>query len=208
MLLCRSTQIPEDDMSYHSGLPQQPYGVKLFAEKIPAAHALRPSRTRDAVPAHAHTGGADGLHMLAGAVPQHEGAEKIRHAAADRPLMLSCVAAGFPSPADDYIDRRLDLNEYLVRNPESTFYVRVHGESMRDAGIWAGDILVVDRAVQPATGRVVIAVLDGELTVKRLKKEGDRLLLVPENPDYSPVDVSGREDFSVWGVVTCVLHRV
>jgi DNA polymerase V len=118
------------------------------------------------------------------------------------------VAAGFPSPADDYIDRRLDLNEYLVRNPESTFYVRVHGESMRDAGIWAGDILVVDRAVQPATGRVVIAVLDGELTVKRLKKEGDRLLLVPENPDYSPVDVSGREDFSVWGVVTCVLHRV
>jgi len=122
--------------------------------------------------------------------------------------MLSCVAAGFPSPADDYIDRRLDLNEYLVRNPESTFYVRVHGESMRDAGIWAGDILVVDRAVQPATGRVVIAVLDGELTVKQLKKEGDRLLLVPENPDYSPVDVSGREDFSVWGVVTCVLHRV
>ncbi|MFV0423904.1 LexA family protein [Oleidesulfovibrio sp.] len=124
------------------------------------------------------------------------------------PLFLCSVSAGFPSPADDYMDKKLDLNEYLIRNPESTFFIRVHGESMRDAGIYPDDILIVDRAVQPVSGRVVIAVLDGELTVKRLKKRGDTFWLVPENAEYMPVDVTGREDFSVWGVVTCVLHKV
>ena len=123
------------------------------------------------------------------------------------PLYLAPVSAGFPSPAEDYLDKALDLNELLVAHPAATFYVRASGDSMRDAGIHSGDILVVDRAVEPTHGRVVIAALNGELTVKRLRHTGGRLFLVPENPDYAPLEVSPEASFEIWGVVTFVIHR-
>lgn len=125
-----------------------------------------------------------------------------------QPLMLGRVAAGFPSPADDYVDRRLDLNEHLVPHPEATFFARASGDSMLGAGIHDGDLLVVDRAEEARPGRVVVVALDGELTVKRLVRERGRLLLRPENPAYEPMDITEREDVTVWGVVTHVVHSL
>jgi SOS-response transcriptional repressors (RecA-mediated autopeptidases) len=124
------------------------------------------------------------------------------------PLMLAGVQAGFPSPADDFIDKRLDLNEHLIQHPAATFFVRAAGDSMLGAGIHDGDLLVVDRAVEAAAGRVVMAALGGELTIKRLERKGERLLLAPANPDYPSFDVTAREDFEIWGVVTHVIHKV
>lgn len=125
-----------------------------------------------------------------------------------RPLALSPVCAGFPSPADDHVDRHLDLNDYCIDHPAATFFVRVQGESMRGAGIFPGDLLVVDRAVEPASGRVVIAVLEGEFTCKRLRREGDGLRLLAEHPDYAPIVIHPEMDFEIWGVVTHVVRRV
>lgn len=124
------------------------------------------------------------------------------------PLVLGAVAAGFPSPADDHVDRSLDLNEYLVPNPAATFFVRVEGESMTGAGISPGDLLVVDRSREPADGKIVVAVLDGEMTVKRLRKKGRRVELVPENRSFEPPPISVETDFRVWGVVTAVIRRL
>lgn len=123
------------------------------------------------------------------------------------PLYLATVSAGFPSPAEDYIDKRLDLNEHLVRHPAATFFVRADGDSMRDAGVASGDILVVDRAVEARDGHIVVAALDGELTVKRLRRQNGRLYLAPENPDYAAVEVSPEASFEVWGVVTYIIHK-
>jgi len=123
------------------------------------------------------------------------------------PLLLSMIPAGFPSPAEDYIDSHLDLNDHLVRNPAATYFVRVSGDSMAGANIQAGDILVVDRALEPASGRIVIASLDGELTVKRLRRRGARLFLEPANTAYKAVEIPPDADFEVWGVVTFVIHK-
>jgi DNA polymerase V len=117
------------------------------------------------------------------------------------------VSAGFPSPAEDHIDGKLDLNRHFIKNPAATFYVRVSGDSMTGAGIHNGDLLIVDRSLEPTPGRVVIAVINGEHTVKRLQREGDRLLLLAENPDYAPIMVTELEELHIWGVVTCVLHQ-
>lgn len=125
-----------------------------------------------------------------------------------RPLFLSGVAAGFPSPADDYIEKMLDLNEHLIRNPAATFFVRVAGDSMVGAGISHDDILVVDRSLTPESGRIVIAVVNGELTVKRLVKEGDSCRLVAENPDYAPLEMSEDLPLEVWGVAAWVIHKL
>nr|WP_027186126.1 translesion error-prone DNA polymerase V autoproteolytic subunit [Desulfovibrio inopinatus] len=125
----------------------------------------------------------------------------------DFPLFLATVPAGFPSPADDYIDRKLDLNEYLVTHPAATFFVRVYGDSMVDANITTGDILIVDRAIEPTSGRIVIAILDGELTVKRLLKKNGRLFLVPENSLFSRVEITPELDFEIWGVVTYIIYK-
>lgn len=122
------------------------------------------------------------------------------------PLFLARIPAGFPSPADDYIEGGLDLNELLVRHPAATFFVRVSGDSMIGAGINSGDVLVVDRAETPRHRSVIIALLNGELTVKRLVREGERAWLVSENPDYAPLEVRGAMDFEVWGVVVHVIH--
>lgn len=131
-----------------------------------------------------------------------------KRATISRPLYLATVAAGFPSPADDFIDKTLDLNEYLIDHPEATFFVRVYGDSMRDAGLASGDVLVVDRALDPVHNRIVIAALDGELTVKRIRKQGGRLFLAPEHPDYAVIEVTEETSFQVWGVVTYVIHKV
>ena len=117
------------------------------------------------------------------------------------PLFLSRVPAGFPSPADDYLEGELDLNELLIRNPSATFYVRLAGDSMVKAGLFDGDILVVDRAVKARHDHIVVAVLDGELTVKRLWSRGGSVELRPENPAYQPIKMAEGQELTVWGVV-------
>jgi DNA polymerase V len=126
-----------------------------------------------------------------------------------RPLYQDKVAAGFPSPADDHIEMQLDLNEHLVKNPASTFYVRVVGDSMLGAGIHPDDLLVVDLGVQAKDGNIVIALLDGEFTVKRLKMSQNKpIQLIPENKNYPIIDVKEGMDFRIWGVVTNVIHSL
>lgn len=124
------------------------------------------------------------------------------------PTALSSVPAGFPSPADDYIEKRLDLNERLITHPEATFYVRVCGDSMTGAGIFSGDLLVVDRAVDNPDGKVIVAVVDGEMTVKRFCREKDGIELRPENPEFESIRILPETQFEVWGVVTYVIHPV
>lgn len=124
------------------------------------------------------------------------------------PLFLESVSAGFPSPADDYIENKLDLNDFLIKNPSATFFVRVTGDSMINAGIYSGDILVVDRSIEPKEGNVVIAVIDGELLVKRLRHSNNKLYLYPENPTFTPIEVTSQMNFEVWGVVTNVIHSL
>lgn len=122
------------------------------------------------------------------------------------PLYQARVTAGFPSPADDYLEGTLDLNRHLVRHPAATFFVRVSGDSMVGVGIHPGDLLVVDRALEPADGRVVIAVLNGELTVKRLRLQEEKVWLEAANPAYPPIAITDCMDFEVWGVVSHVIH--
>jgi len=124
------------------------------------------------------------------------------------PLFTGKVAAGFPSPADDYVEKTLDLNELLVQKPAATFFVRAEGESMLGAGIHPDDILVVDRSIEPVPGKVVICALNGELTVKRLKSSAGRLLLAAENPDYADIVIHEDIDLVIWGVVTNVIHSL
>ncbi|MBT8763128.1 translesion error-prone DNA polymerase V autoproteolytic subunit [Desulfohalobiaceae bacterium Ax17] len=124
------------------------------------------------------------------------------------PLYLSQIPAGFPSPADDYIDKNLDLNEFLIKHPAATFFVRAYGDSMRDAGIHSGDILIVDRALEPRNNSIVVAVVNGELTVKRLYQKENKLYLMPDNPRYKPLEITEDMDFEVWGVVTNVIHSL
>ncbi|MBF0247340.1 MAG: translesion error-prone DNA polymerase V autoproteolytic subunit [Alphaproteobacteria bacterium] len=127
------------------------------------------------------------------------------------PLFASFVRAGFPSPAEDYIEGSLDLNRHLIRHPAATFIVRVEGESMTGAGIFPGDLLVVDRSVEPRDGHVVIAAVGGELTVKRLRGRPGAWRLVAEHPDFPPIVLDGDADdpsAAVWGVVTSAVRRL
>lgn len=123
------------------------------------------------------------------------------------PIFLANVQAGFPSPAEDYLDKTIDLNELLIAHPAATFFVRVSGDSMRDAGISSGDVLVVDRSISANDGSIIIAILNGEFTVKRLVKKGEKILLAPENPAYPMMEIREESDFQVWGVVTYVIHK-
>ncbi len=124
------------------------------------------------------------------------------------PLYSSTVRAGFPSPADDYIETMLDLNEHLIKHPAATFFVRASGESMVNAGIYSGDILIVDRSIEASHGKIVIAALNGELTVKRLSQQHGHIKLVAENPDFPSIDITDEYDMVIWGVVTNVIHAV
>lgn len=134
--------------------------------------------------------------------------EKLMNKALTLPLYESKVSAGFPSPADDYIAEQLDLNEYLIKHPASTFLVKAIGNSMINAGIYENDILIVDRSLPPAHGKIVIAAVDGQLTVKRLHKKNNKCMLLAENPDYPPIEFSDEQHLHIWGVVIHVLHAV
>lgn len=116
-------------------------------------------------------------------------------------LFAAQPAAGFPAPADDLIERALDINDLVVKNPASTFFVRVAGDSMEGAGIFSGDVLVVDRSIVPKDGSIVVAAVFGELVVKRLKKAGNTHLLMSENEAYEPIVVSDNDDCFIWGSV-------
>ncbi len=118
------------------------------------------------------------------------------------------ISAGFPSPADDYIESKLDLNQLLVRNKAATFFLRVKGDSMTGAGIHDGDIIVVDRSLTPADRSVVVAVIDGELTVKRLLINHGVAELHAENPQYAPLRFQQGQELTIWGVVTSAVHTV
>lgn len=124
------------------------------------------------------------------------------------PYFSNSVSAGFPSPADGLIEKSLDLNEHIVKNPPATFFVRVSGDSMINAGIFDEDILVVDRSLDAKTNDVIIAVLNSEFTVKRLKIEDKKVWLLPENTQYQSIEISNEMDFEIWGVVTNVIHKL
>jgi DNA polymerase V len=122
------------------------------------------------------------------------------------PLFLARIAAGYPSPADDYIEERIDLNKKLIKHPEATYLVRVIGDSMVNARIDEGDFLIVDKALEAGNGDIVLAVFNGEFTVKRLVRKANRLFLVAANPQYPPCEITPEMDFEIWGKVTYIFH--
>jgi DNA polymerase V len=124
------------------------------------------------------------------------------------PLVAWHISCGFPSPADDYRESELDINELVIAHPEATFYVRVSGDSMEGAGICEGDVLVVDRALDARENAIIVALVNGEFTVKRLSTLGDTLFLMPENPRYDPLPITEEMEFRVWGIATYVIHRL
>lgn len=122
------------------------------------------------------------------------------------PLFLSRVQAGFPFPTDEYCEGKIDLNEYLLPHKASTFFLRVTGDSMIEKGIFPGDMLIVDRSLAPSYGRLVVPLFNGEVGVKRIEKLNNRILLCSENDCYPDIKVSNKDNFSIWGVVTNVIH--
>ncbi len=123
------------------------------------------------------------------------------------PIFTSRVQAGFPSPADDHLEDALDLNTHLIHHKEATFFVKAQGDSMLGAGIQQGDILIVDRSLSAKSGKIVIAVVDGEFTVKRLHKYKGNITLKAENPDFEDIKIGGTDELIIWGVVTSVIHQ-
>jgi len=121
------------------------------------------------------------------------------------PLVLEMVSAGFPSPAEDYAENSIDLNKELIGNKHATFFVRVSGNSMNDANIKDGDVLIVDKSKEPQHNNIVIAILEGDFTVKRLKLKGKKIFLQPENEEYDPIEV--KSELQIWGVVTYIIHK-
>ncbi|MBP3420145.1 MAG: translesion error-prone DNA polymerase V autoproteolytic subunit [Marinifilaceae bacterium] len=124
------------------------------------------------------------------------------------PFSENGVAAGFPSPAEDFMDMALDLNKELVRNPASTFYARVRGTSMIDEGINNGDLLIIDKSVEPHDGALAVCFIDGEFTLKRFRDMGDHALLMPANKEFKPIVVNRENDFQIWGIVRYLIKKV
>ncbi len=122
--------------------------------------------------------------------------------------IVSEIKAGFPSPAEDFQDQSIDLNKVLVHNPASTFYARVKGHSMKDANIDDGDLLIIDKSVEPTSGKIAVCYIDGEFTVKRIKIEPYCCLLVPANSDFNPIKVTAENNFLIWGVVIHIIKTV
>lgn len=118
------------------------------------------------------------------------------------------VRAGFPSPAADFIDVSIDLNKHLIKHPSATFYARAKGDSMKDAGIFDGDLLIVDKSIDPADGKIAICYLNGEFTVKRIKKEKDEVWLIPANTAYQPIKMEEGSSLTIWGIVTHVIKSL
>ena len=124
------------------------------------------------------------------------------------PYALSTVSAGFPSPADDFKEIRISLDKELVKNQEATFYARVDGDSMIGAGLEDGDLLVIDRSLYPENGKIAICLVDREFTIKRIKKEKNRLYLMPENKKYKPIELKEGNELVIWGIVEYVIKKV
>jgi DNA polymerase V len=122
--------------------------------------------------------------------------------------MSYSVRAGFPSPADDYVEKSIDLNEELIQHKEATFFLRVRGHSMVGAGIDDGDELIVDRAIKPEHGRIVVAAIDGELTVKRFYQRRGVVKLIAENPEFPDIELKDGQEMVIWGVVTKIIRSV
>lgn len=183
------------------------YGEATVAVRVPESlKAAVVAALREAPPRRPELAG--------GVVPTRGVAPAELHRPATRPPRLAMplfahrIAAGFPSPADDYVEDRLDLNELLVRHAEATYFLRVKGDSMLGAGIHHGDILVVDRAVEAVDGSVVVAEVDGELTVKRLRYAHGHPELHPENPAFAVMRFRDGQELRIWGVVTNAIHGV
>jgi len=121
------------------------------------------------------------------------------------PLLSEGISAGFPSPALDFIDLSIDLNRHLILHPSSTFYGRVKGESMKDEGINDGDLLVIDKSLEPLDGKIAVCYIDGEFTIKKIKFEKNVCWLIPANEKYKPIKISPDNDFLIWGIVTHVI---
>jgi DNA polymerase V len=118
------------------------------------------------------------------------------------------ISAGFPSPADDFLDISIDLNKELIKNPSATFYGRVRGDSMKDAGLENGDLLIIDKSLEPSDNKIAVCFIDGEFTVKRIKIEAELIWLIAENKDYKPIKVTPDNEFVIWGIVTTVIKSV
>jgi DNA polymerase V len=161
-----------------------------------------PNPSGDGAPASARTGSSD-HELVAETVFKAKRGEDL-----SRPLFLSRIAAGFPSPADDYIETTLDLNEEFITNETATFFLKVSGTSMTEIGIHDGDTIIVDRSIEPTSGDVVVAALDGELTVKRYEVYNGQPVLVPESDNHDPIPIEEGQSFVVWGVVTRSIHDV
>lgn len=125
--------------------------------------------------------------------------------ALELPMVSEGISAGFPSPAMDFADLSIDLNKHLIKHPSSTFYGRVKGESMKDEGIHDGDLLVIDKSIRPADGKIAVCYLDGEFTIKRIRIDKDIIWLMPANDEYTPIKVTSDNDFLIWGIVTHVI---
>ena len=123
------------------------------------------------------------------------------------PIFQSTVQAGFPSPADSYIEAKIDLNDHLIQHPTSTFFVKVEGQSMVGAGIYPGDVLIVDKSLEAKNKQVVLAILNGEFTVKTLVLTKNSRFLQAANKDFPDIDLDKYEDFEIWGVVVYVIHK-
>ena len=124
------------------------------------------------------------------------------------PLFYSGISAGFPSPADDFLDTSIDLNKELIKNKSTTFFARVKGCSMIDAGINDGDLLIIDKSIKPKTNHIAVCFIDGEFTVKRIDIAKDVIWLVAENKKYKPIKVTSDNDFTIWGIVTNIIKSV
>jgi len=124
------------------------------------------------------------------------------------PLFVPPVSAGFPSPAEDYTDKSIDLNKELIKNPYATFLARVKGFSMKDAGIEPGDILVIDKSLEPQNNKIAVCFTDGDFVLKRIRKDKDCVWLMPENKDFKPIKITEENDFCVWGIVTYVIKKM
>ena len=130
------------------------------------------------------------------------------HTRLSLPYVNEGIAAGFPSPAQDYMDLTLDLNKELIKHPAATFYGRVRGLSMKDAGIDDGDILVIDRSLEYRNNMTAVCFIDGEFTVKKLKLENAKVFLMPANQDFDPIEITEDNDFMIWGIVTYVIKKM
>lgn len=123
------------------------------------------------------------------------------------PFIETGVSAGFPSPAEDYLEQRIDLNRELIKNPGSTFYARINGNSMKNAGIYDGDIVVIDKSLTPRHDSLLVCFINGEFTLKKVRRIKNDLYLIPENPDFKPIKIDPESDFRLWGVVTFTIHK-